>query len=229
MLRYINILIWITISINSSLSQWEQVGFYTSRIPALTTTNNVIIAGTDTTIYQTHNFGLNWDTLAILNSPYINVLKNIDGSLFSGNARGIFGNPYLSTCIFLSIDNGLNWDSVYASVFGTTEIEGYRNSLFANADGKLIRSMDNGLSWMILPSIPEWIVSIASNDNYVFASVEGDSLYRSADFGSTWTSIENGLPADTKWSTVSKNDTILTISDSIYLSADNGNNWVNIT
>ena len=224
------ILFCLVIAFNTySVTQWEQAGLSDQWIAALVVKNNSIFAGSDSTIYLSMNCGMSWDTLAKLNSHYISTLTKFNNVLLVGNSRGVYGTSPPTTCIFRSINNGISWDSVYAAVLGTTQIQAQGNNIFANADGQLIRSTDNGLNWEVIQILSGEIISIVSNDKFLFLSVAQDSIYRSSDDGITWISLGNGLPPFTSWSLVAKEDTIFTVSDSIYISIDNGENWVSIS
>jgi photosystem II stability/assembly factor-like uncharacterized protein len=229
LLKYF-ILFCLVISFNTySVAQWEQAGLSNKWIAALVDKNNSIFAGSDSIIFRSMNSGASWDTLARLNSHYISILTNFNNVLFVGNSRGVYGTSPPTTCIFRSINNGISWDSVYAEVLGTTQIQAYGGNIFANADGQLIRSTDDGLNWEVIQILSGEIISIASNDKFLFVSVAQDSIYRSDDNGITLISLGNGLPSFTNWSLVAKEDTIYTVSDSIYMSIDNGENWVSIS
>ena len=103
--------------------------------------------------------------------------------------------------------------------------------IFANSDGFLIRSSDDGDTWEIETSIEHEgypVVAVGANDTALFVSKSEDSLYRSYDNGSTWHSIENGLPSNTQWDIIARNDTIFVNAGSVYRSIDNGDNWEHV-
>ena len=212
----------------SVLSQWDMIGFGDIRIFALAVKEDHIFAGGNDQVYRSIDAGINWDTLTTFSTMYIEVIKPINQFLLVGQDRGCFSNCTPKTSIYKSTDNGLTWDSVYASILGTTQIQPFNQMIFANSDGYLIRSSDDGDTWEIETSIEHAgnpVVSVAGNDTALFVSRSEDSLYRSFDNGSTWHTIENGLPNDSKWEINARNDTIFVFAGSVYRSIDNGYNW----
>lgn len=75
------------------------------------------------------------------------------------------------------------------------------------------------------------VQSMAVNENdYVFAGVTGQGIYRSKDDGSSWEQVNNGLPTSATMTAIvvdSKNNIYASeLNEGIFLSTDQGNNWV---
>ena len=62
-----------------------------------------------------------------------------------------------------------------------------------NLKNTLYKSVDGGVNWIEVSSIPKKANSITLWNQYVFAGTS-DGIYRSSDNGVTWIAINNGLP-----------------------------------
>ncbi len=211
----------------SAFSQWEQLGFNNNWIFDVAVKGDYIFAGGSNQLYRSLDDGINWDTITTFPTEYIDIIQPIDELLLVGQNRGYYPPypPSPTTSIYKSTDNGLTWDSVYAAILGTTQFQSFNQIIFADSDELLIRSSDDGDTWAVETSFGYGIVALAGNDTALFASKYQDSLYRSFDSGSTWHSIENGLPNTTKWNIVARKDTIFIYAGLVYRSTDNGNTW----
>ena len=206
-------------------SQWEKLGDSNLRIYDLAVKGDQLFAGGPTQLYHSLDEGINWNTLTTFSPGYIDIIQPINEFILVGLSRGCFDFcPDLPT-IFRSTDDGLTWDPVHAAQLGTTQITPFNNMIFANSDGLLIRSKDDGETWELETSIGYDIVALAGNNSALFVSKYQDSLYRSYDNGSTWQSIVNGLPNTTTWDIIAKEDTILVNAGSVYRTTDNGDTW----
>jgi len=100
---------------------------------------------------------------------------------------------------------------------------------FAGTDHGVVRSTDNGASWMgANTGIPSGRGArcFATSGTYLFVGTGGDGVFRSSDMGLTWIEVNNGL--------TNKYVTVLTFSDKhlfaatddgISRTSDNGSNW----
>ncbi len=97
----------------------------------------------------------------------------------------------------------------------------------------LLKSADSGLNWATITGIPKNVNSVTVLDQYIFAGTSG-GVYRSADNGITWSSINTGLPLS--WGQLSSgnpfvcsNKLYLNYGGVIYNSTDNGGTWSEVT
>mgnify|MGYP002784592878 FL=1 len=103
------------------------------------------------------------------------------------------------------------------------------NTIIFGGDGRIIRSVDDGLTWS-LTNAPIGnsvnITALVANSSTVFAATSRGIL-RSTDNGMNWSFSSNGLPinADISDIMVNGNTLYITISAGIYRSGDNGNTW----
>ena len=205
--------------------QWEQQGFNNTWIFDLAVKGDYLFAGTGNQLYFSQDNGNNWDTLMTFNTGYIDIILPIDQMLLIGQSRGCYEPCPPTTSIYKSTDNGLTWDSVFASEYGTTQIQPFKDLIFADSNEWLIRSSDSGNTWVVEPSFGYGVLAFAGNEIALFASKYQDHLYRSLDSASTWHLIENGLPNTTKWFIAAKNDTVFTWTGFVYRSTNNGDTW----
>jgi photosystem II stability/assembly factor-like uncharacterized protein len=144
----------------------------------------------------------------------------------------------------LSLDDGAPY---YPTITEIAESPLKRGLLYAGTDdGNLQVSQDDGKHWANLskrfPGLPEsmWVSGIEAsrhNAGTVYVSFDGhrsndfaNYLYRSTDFGNTWTSITNDLPANRVLHAVHedpKNANFLYAGTEygLYVSADGGAHW----
>ncbi|MBZ5556611.1 MAG: hypothetical protein LAO77_04980 [Acidobacteriia bacterium] len=151
----------------------------------------------------------------------------------------------LPTETTLSLDDGAPY---YPTITEIAESPLKRGLLYAGTDdGNLQVSQDDGKHWANLskrfPGLPEamWVSGIEAsrhNAGTVYVSFDGhrsndfaNYLYRSTDFGNTWTSIANDLPANRVIHAVHedpKNASLLYLGTEygLYISADGGVHWL---
>jgi len=76
------------------------------------------------------------------------------------------------------------------------------------------------------------VTLIKNSNGYIFAGAQGGCVYRSTDYGESWTQISHGFANDSQVITLAINPYghifAGTNSDGIYRSTDNGNSWCNM-
>ncbi len=133
----------------------------------------------------------------------------------------------------------------YCTIFAFTESPVKQGVLWAGSDDGLVHlSQDGGESWQNVtpPDLPEWalisIIDASPHDAgtaYVAATrYKSDDfapyLYKTNDFGKTWTKIVNGIPAD-DFTRVIREDPqrkgllYAGTETGLYVSFDDGSNW----
>jgi Secretion system C-terminal sorting domain len=127
---------------------------------------------------------------------------------------------------------------------GTESIIEFGSNLYAGILGgvggysDVYLSTNTGVTWLSIGApVQHYVVTLTGIGSNLFAGTEGSGIYISADYGATWTPVDNGL-ADGSGSGVSA----LTVSgsnlfvatagnysgthgDDVYLSTDNGASW----
>ena len=155
-------------------------------------------------IYRSENFGKRWEAAGsgisdystrgvVVNplsaEPYVLVYAAtwIDGDIFRSNNGGdswfFTGSAAADTHILsLSIDPGGN--IIYAATFSGT--------------GGILRTTDGGNTWQSsgLEGMDVPVVAIdAKNSNVVYGGTNGQGVFKSTDYGATWSPRQNGLHA----------------------------------
>ncbi|MBV9896533.1 MAG: glycosyl hydrolase [Chloroflexi bacterium] len=133
----------------------------------------------------------------------------------------------------------------YGTIFAFAESPLQRGVFWAGSDDGLIHvSRDNGASWQNVtpPGLPEWaLISIieASPHDAATAYVAANRyklddfapyLFKTSDFGSTWTRITSGLPDDVFCRTIREDPTRRGLlyagtETGVYFSVDDGGAW----
>jgi photosystem II stability/assembly factor-like uncharacterized protein len=157
----------------------------------------------------------------------------------------IFGQ--LPTEQTLALDDGIPY---YPTVTEIAESPLKRGLLYVGTDdGNVQVSQDDGRHWANLtkkfPGLPEtmWVSGIEASSHdagTVYVSFDGhrsndfgNYVYRSGDFGNTWTSITGDMPAGRVIHAVHedpKNANLVYVGTEhgLYLSADGGTHWINL-
>lgn len=212
-------------------------------------TGNLVLASTFSGIVRSTDGGNIWQ--------YIGGFSNIYGP--NGAIGAIAMDPVNSNKliagegtnetakVFLSDDGGLTWTqkSHPSSVFCVDISKANHNRVISGSNSyqnNLAKSSDGGNTWSAI-SLPNsttgrvWAVKFHPTDqNKVFAGGEM-GLFYSADFGNTWTELNNGIP-NTDYISIWSIEFSPTNADSIvvscnsangpYISANGGQSWVSI-
>ncbi|HZV12192.1 MAG TPA: T9SS type A sorting domain-containing protein [Candidatus Kapabacteria bacterium] len=189
---------------------------------------------TDGILLRSSNAGDSWitDSNGIDPGYFFSSFTSVGKDIFAGTDGGVF----------VSSDNGINWDtSVYSTQI--TSIVSNGTNIFAGfismiEDFGIIRSTDNGANWIPVDSGLPVNISIhnfiAACNNSVFVALDDQCcLYRTTNNGEYWTKADSGLPqypnggdsAITVFGVM--NDTIIAVigSNSLYCSTNNGDLW----
>lgn len=95
---------------------------------------------------------------------------------------------------------------------------GYSNALLAQWEKR-----DNGI-------FGAEVRAFAVNDNYFFAGTYGAGVFRSADHGSSWQEVNNGITNDNISSLLTHGSYVYAgTDDGVFRSSDNGNTWTRLT
>jgi len=169
---------------------WEKlVGFtgYSHIITLFVTKNGNIFAGCYQGMYRSTNNGSKWDSIGtVLNWNELGYAFRFTtdalGRLYVGTRKGIY----------ISDDEGMNWLSFgleTENIFSVAvNIQGF---IYASAEkGNIYRSTDNGLSWQIIFSNPDFVIKdiLINSKNVIFIATT-IGIYRSKDNGDHWNLI----------------------------------------
>jgi len=127
---------------------------------------------------------------------------------------------------------GAGWTQVYSdpSVSWNSISFPSRDTAYAFGTGKMLRSIDGGVTWQHLPYPPAFVGSFYDARNgYVAAGnyvTPADTVYRTTDAGETWTASYVGISHVAAMGVVSKDTAFITDgSESIRGTSDGGKTW----
>jgi photosystem II stability/assembly factor-like uncharacterized protein len=218
---------------NTDGASWDTLGLPSSQVYSIVTFNANIYAGTydgknGIHLMRSTDNGKHWNpadsglppvpamTLFVAGT---NIYAGLDvGGLFVSTNEGVSWNV---------VQTGLNDYSVTASVISGGTIFAATDSNFSADGNHLIRSSDNGNTWVKVkwPSSYD-ILSLAVLDTFVVAGTSG-GVYRSTNNGNNWKLSDSGMSIDNvnALAVSGKNLFAGTSSHGVYLSKDNGSSW----
>lgn len=192
---------------------------------------DTIYAATDSGVFKTTNGGLQWNAsdTGITHSD-VRALVGSISTLYAGTYGG---------GVFRSTDDGATWVPLNAGLgdLHINDLARFGINLYAATPSGLFRSFDGGVSWsfadVITSESGEGIGTIAldpSSTNNVFVTAFGASgtgVWRSVDFGNSWTQFNTGLPDPTVYAlAIDADDNVFAgTADGIYRSSIGGTMW----
>jgi hypothetical protein len=174
---------------------------------AVSANTNIRIAADKYNIYLSNDSGASWE-------------NSVSGRVWSATAMSSDGTIQIAALdggkIYLSTDSGLtwnakatekNWSSIAMSsdgkyiVAGVKLLQIYLNSKYSFYNGPIFVSNDYGNTWTRkLFDLNRYAnsVAISADGKYVYAglsgdTISGDGLFRSSDYGATWSKVSGGL------------------------------------
>jgi ligand-binding sensor domain-containing protein len=166
--------------------------------------DNLFVGTSGMGIFRTTNNGISWSEAnsGLPQNAFVNTISvstdKIGGSKLYA-CVGIDDSTHFfgSTCIYLSLDNGLNWKAISTQpiTFITSLVSVGENIFIGASWGEgLIRLSQNDTSWTVDRLISNLSVnSLAVTGTNLFAGTDIGILL-STDSGESWTSVNSGLP-----------------------------------
>ncbi len=220
--------------------QWISSGLNGKKVVSFASIGNFLISGTRSLgIYRSTDNGQTWMKVSNgdLDLAYIDAMTVVNDIVIVGTNIG-------GRAIYISSDSGLTWNPVYSSVEALVPALISRNdTIFAGTlYGGAFRSTNAGASWTHLGSevfYPAFILSMLWSDDNLYAGTHSNysGMWKSTDFGSTWYTVNSGLPKDPTSgiirdvsSIAAKGNTIFagTSWAGCYRSTNNGTYWDSI-
>ncbi len=168
--------------------------------------------------------GENWINANGLYSPVhpYNNLTRIGSTIFA--SRNFDG-------IYTSEDAGANWSKLITSpATNTVYIKSISNCLITLVDTNMLYvSYDLGANWLLINTgsiLGNHFTKIAVDEPYIYVGTKYNGIYRTADLGTTWTEINNGLYQDYIVSLFADSNEVYAGSfGGVSRSLDFGDNW----
>lgn len=210
--------------VSSAGAQWKQCGPRGENIRTLAGVGNKVFASGIEGIYKSEVGSSEWQMTDI---PFTNVDK------IESNGTILFATASQKG-MYRSFDSGNSWEPSKDTMISRSSISilSVDDSILLGYDSqakRLYRSANNGDMWEIIPiGFDGFIVSLKSMGNVVFVGTESKGIYRSTDFGVTWTSMNAGISS--KYAVncfASIGDTLFTTVEygGVFRSVDAGEHW----
>jgi len=157
---------------------------------------------------------------------------NQSGYIFAGTSNG---------GIFRSTNYGDNWTEVNSGLLDTNVGNWYSSTnvralivspwgIYAGTEAGVFRSINNGENWVETGLSAGYIRSLAVNSSgHIFAGVFWGGVYRSTDYGDSWTLLNNFYNSTVYSLAINDSGHIFAASEwNVYRSKDNGDTWTQI-
>ncbi len=205
--------------------QWTQTGGpQTGAILCYTSSPQFLFCGTyGAGVYKSSDNGVSWQSSNNgMLSAYIADLAFSNGHLIAATSNGVY----------VSNDNGDTWE---VKNNGLTALSCYRiliagTTTYLALSNTLYKSTDWGESWSLTnysatPS--SYISGLFIKNNNLYCCNTLDGLKRSSDNGTTWTSLNTGLPTTNIYGMGTDGNSIFVClyNDEVYKSTNNGSSW----
>ncbi len=135
---------------------------------------------------------------------------------------------------YYSNDFGNTWSNINLGLDPLDDIASFTTigtTVFAaTSQGKIFKSIDNGITWQLISTIPSSITNIKFIGNSLFV-LGGYAIYKSIDFGQSWSIINYpvGLSQKNDLELDASGNFFLASANGLYFSNDNGINWSQLT
>jgi ligand-binding sensor domain-containing protein len=222
-------------------SAWTamSVGLPQDAILSCAATDSSVYSGTlHSGIFRSRNRGVSW--FAASNGFPKDSLDTNSYFPVNGFAKN---GPALLACtvrkgVFLTANSGDLWTPINSGLTNTNvfAMVSQGNNVFSGtgAGGGVFLSGNNGNTWSAANNGLWYIVkmvysvlTLAQNDNGVFAGTTFGGVYASSNNGASWSAINNGLIANTVLSLIAYGNILIAGTDfsGVFVSANNGATW----
>jgi hypothetical protein len=166
-------------------------------------------------------------------------LSGLNCRAFTTSGTDIFAGTYYYSGIFKSVNTGASWTRSFLP--GTTanyqvlSMITVGSTIFAgvNSVNNGYKSINNGVTWTATASTTKPIWALGANATYLFAGTQTDGMRRSTNNGTSWTTINSGLPTIGEKSiraiTISGTKIYIGNSRGVFYSANDGTTWTSIS
>ena len=160
-----------------------------ARVKTIFSNDDIILAShyleySDKGVYISTDNGGFWSLTNGLENEHIKCFASNGENIYAGSTHGVF----------MSTDNGFNWSSIGLPDENILSIAAQGIYIFAgesSTGGSLFLSTDNGNSWTQLNNAngltTTFFDDIAIDNNYVYVASGNDGVFRSEDYGESWT------------------------------------------
>lgn len=182
----------IALSISTYAQTWEPLnGPYAGYIEHLVVDNNneVFASSRSRGLYKLNQSEMRWDNISS-NTSGRGLFVTDDNTLYSGS----------SMAVHRSTDGGQTFETVYEITdthYGVFDINAYGtlgNDMIFIGGPQILFTTDNCQTWQITDTeIPNQTKVYVAADSTLYAGTSENGLYRSNDFGATFSAINNGI------------------------------------
>ncbi len=170
-----------------------------------------LFAGTYRGVFLSTNNGTSWSAVNTgLINEYVAALIAVDTTIFAGTPRGVF----------LSTNNGMNWAAADSGLTGPSKVGGRALAV----SGTNRTAVDTGVAGADSLDVR----ALAISGTNLFASILGNGVFLSTNNGTSWASVNTGLPASRWVTALAASDTNVlagTSDGDIVLSNNGGFSW----
>ena len=163
-------------------------------------------------LIQSSNFGKKW-TLVSLGGK-------VDFHLLEGFGKEIYGADSQSGNLFYSNNSGKSWVSIGSNIYSDLAVSPTAEGSVIALQGDTLVYSKNHFKSVEKVVAPKGISQIEWTKNGILA-LSGSALYRSSDYGKTWTLLSK-LPGEGGILSANENLSLVTIGSAIYLSTNQG-------
>ncbi len=194
-----------------------------SKIMSIVTTDTVMFLKSGTGIYISEDTAKTWSKASLsTNAAY--------GRLYEHNDTVFVSSSFCR--IYSSIDNFVTWNMMQNGL--SSILSGFcpvSGDYFMTTHDGIYKSEDKGVNWKYSDNgyTRLRILSMANNNDYIFAGTDDKGVFRSNDKGETWEIVNEGLDnassKEVRKIVVMDDQILLATLNGLYKSNDNGDNW----